>query len=59
MEGTSAVQKVIGVIPDLFDLSTQCFNQVLENPLLLVFFGVSMIGVGLGIFSMLKNTAKG
>lgn len=60
MEGTtSVVEKVIGEVPNLFELANTCFNAVIDNPILLMFFSVGLIGTGLGIFSMLKNTAKG
>lgn len=60
MEGTtSVVDKVIGEVPKLFELANTCFNAVVENPILLMFFSVGLIGTGLGIFAMLKNTAKG
>ncbi len=56
---TSALDSVIGTLPKLFDLAGTCFNEIIENPLLLTFFSVSMIGIGLGVFRMLKNTARG
>lgn len=60
MEGaTTAVQKVNEVIPSLFELANTCFNAVVDNPILLLYFAVGMIGIGLGVFSMLKNTARG
>lgn len=60
MEGTTtALDKVVGVVPDLFELANTTFNAVIENPILLLYFSVGMIGIGLGVFSMLKNTARG
>lgn len=60
MEGTtSVVDKVIAEVPKLFELANTCFNAVIDNPILLMFFSVGLIGTGLGIFAMLKNTAKG
>lgn len=60
MEGTTtnALDQVVGVIPKLFDLAGTCFDAVIANPVLLVFFSIGMIGVGLGVFSMLKRTAR-
>ena len=55
----SVVDKVIGEVPKLFELANTCFNAVIDNPILLMFFSVGLIGTGLGIFSMLKNTARG
>lgn len=61
MEGTAtnALDAVIGVIPDVFKLANTCFDAVVANPVLLLYFAVSMIGIGLGVFSMLKKTARG
>lgn len=56
---TDALDAAIGALPKLFNLATTCFNAVVENPVLLVFFAGSLIGVGLGIFRKLKRTAKG
>ena len=60
MEGTTtnAVDSVIGVIPKLFELAGSCFNAIIENPILLLFFAAGMIGLGLGIFKKLKRTAR-
>lgn len=60
MEGevaVSAVDKVLEVIPGLFNLGNVCFNAILDNPILTLFFGVGMIGVGLGVFKKLKRAA--
>lgn len=60
MEGevtTSALDKVIEVIPEVFDLAGACFNAVIENPVLLLFFSVSLIGIGLSVFRKLRRTA--
>lgn len=56
---TTAVDSVIGIIPKLFELAGDCFDAIIANPVLLVFFSVGMIGVGLGVFKMLKRTARG
>lgn len=58
MEGTSIVDQVISTVPKLFDLAGTCFNAVVENPILLLYFSISMVGVGLGVFRMLKKTAR-
>ena len=55
---TNAVDQVVGVIPKLFDLAGTCFDAVIANPILLLYFSIGMIGVGLGVFSMLKRTAR-
>lgn len=57
LEGTGALEKVMGVVPDLFSLATTCFNAVLENPVLLLYFSPGIIGVGFAIFRKMKRAA--
>ena len=60
MEGTvSVIDKVVEQVPSIFNLAGTCFNAVIENPILLLYFSVGLIGTGLGVFAMMKNTAKG
>lgn len=61
MDGTttSALDSVIQTVPEIFELAGTCINAVLANPILLLFFSVSMIGVGLGVFKMMKRASKG
>lgn len=62
MEGEATVNvldSVIAGVPKVFDLAGTCFNAIVENPILLLFFSVGMIGTGLGVFKKLKRTAKG
>lgn len=54
----NVLDNVINTIPKIFELAGQCFTAVIENPVLLVFFSVSLIGTGLGVFQMMKNTAR-
>lgn len=56
-EGTTGIEAVFEQIPKLFQLATQCFNYILENPILLFFFAISLVGVGLGVFRKLKRAA--
>lgn len=59
-EGTvvvSALDKVLETIPEIFDLAGVCFNEIIENPVLLMFFSVSLIGLGLSVFRKLRRTA--
>lgn len=57
--GADTLDQAIGVLPKLFNLANTCFNAVVENPVLLLFFAGGLIGVGLGIFNKLKRSAKG
>lgn len=59
MEGTTTLDSVLGVVPELFELANTCFQAVIANPILLLYFSIGMIGVGLGVFKMLKRTARG
>ncbi len=56
---TSAMmEKVLDAIPQLFNLAGKCMEQIFENEVLTLFFSVSMVGIGLGIFRKLKRTAR-
>ena len=57
LEGTSALDKVMGVVPDLFSLAGTCFNAVIDNPVLLLYFSPGIIGVGFAIFRKMKKAA--
>lgn len=57
MEGTGVLDKVLSTIPEVFDLAGQCFSAVTENDILVLFFSVSLIGVGLSVFRKLRRTA--
>lgn len=56
LEG-GALDKVLGVVPQLFTLATTCFNAVLDNPVLLLYFSVGLIGIGFAIFRKMKRAA--
>ena len=59
-EGTgSALDQAIEMVPKVVDLGIQCFNAMINQPVLLFFFAVGLVGTGLGVFRMFKNTAKG
>lgn len=57
-EGTTGIlDSVLSNVPKVFDLASTCFNAVTENEVLLLFFSVSLIGVGLSVFRKLRKTA--
>lgn len=60
-DGTSsdALSQAIEQVPKVIELAGSCFEAIVNNPVLLFFFAVGLVGTGLGVFSMLKNTAKG
>lgn len=56
---TNALDAVMEQVPKVIDLAGDCFSAVVGNPVLLFYFAVGMVGIGLGVFSMLKHTARG
>lgn len=56
---TDMLDAVIEQVPKVIELAGTAFNAIVDHPVLLFFFAVGMVGTGLGVFSMLKNTAKG
>ena len=58
-EGANALDQVIGAIPKVIELAGSAFDAIVAHPVLLFFFAVGMVGTGLGVFRMLKRTAKG
>lgn len=58
IESTSALDNVIGTVPKLFELAGTCFTACLENPVLLVFFSASMVGLGFGVFKKMRRSVS-
>ncbi len=56
---SNVLDAVIEYVPKVIDLAGDCFQAIVNNPVLLFYFAVGMVGVGLGVFAMLKNTARG
>lgn len=57
MENTGVLDSVLGAIPEVFELAGICFNEILNNPVLTMFFSVGLIGIGLSVFRKLRRTA--
>ena len=57
--GANIMDKVVGVVPSILNLATTCFNAVVENPITLIYLGVGFVGVGFGIFGMMRKSARG
>lgn len=57
--GSSVMDKVMGVVPTILQLGSTCFEAVVNNEVTLVYVGVTFIGVGFGIFGMMKRSARG
>lgn len=58
MEGTtSAMDKVITAMTDVFELSGTILTQITSNEILLFCFAAGMVGIGIGTFRKLKRAA--
>lgn len=55
---TSGIDAVMGSMDTLVDLTGQVWTLMTSNPLLTLFLAVSLISVGVSVFSMIKNAAK-
>lgn len=48
-------EAINGGISTVIDVFGQCWELMLSNPLIMVFVGSSLIGVGLGVFRKLRR----
>ncbi len=57
MEETAATvgTKVFEATGDLFQIMNLSFDQIVDNPVLMLFLAGSLIGVGIGIFRGLRS----
>lgn len=51
----TAIATITGAIPDVFSLVTTGLGEILKNPILVIPLAVSFIGIGLGVFKMMKS----
>lgn len=58
-EGANSFTKVVDAVPSVIDLSGKCLDAMVENPILVVFIAVGIIGLGLGVFKKMKRAARG
>ena len=49
---------VTAVTETVLPLVTSVFTAITANPLLVVFLGASLLGVGIGVFRRLRSVAK-
>lgn len=54
-ETTNVITSGIDTVIEVFG---QCWDLMLANPLIMVFVGSSLIGVGVGIFRKLKKGVR-
>lgn len=58
MEGGTAMTAIITAMGDAFDLVGTVITKITGQPVLLFLLAASLIPVGLGLFAMLKHTAR-
>ena len=61
MEGAveSAMSDVITSMGDVFDLGGTVVTQITGQPILLFCLAAGLVPIGIGVFSQLKNAARG
>ena len=55
----SAMETVIAAMSDVFTLSGTVVAEITKQPILLFCLAAGLVPVGIGIFSRLKNAARG
>ena len=55
----SAMDTVIAAMSDVFTLSGTVVTEITKQPILLFCLAAGLVPVGIGIFSRLKNAARG
>ena len=55
----SAMETVITAMSDVFTLSGTVVTEITKQPILLFCLAAGLVPVGIGIFSRLKNAARG
>lgn len=55
----TGMEAVIAAMSDVFTLSGTVVEQITKQPILLFCLAAGLVPVGIGIFSRLKNAARG
>lgn len=55
----SAMETIIAAMTDVFTLSGTVVSEITKQPVLLFCLAAGLVPVGIGIFSRLKNAARG
>jgi len=50
------MEAITGAVANVFLIVSQIFTFMLENPLVLLFIGASLIPLGVGIFKAMKDS---
>lgn len=56
---SGGMESVMEAAGELVTWAGELFTVIVENPVLVFYVAAGLVGIGLGIVSMLKNTAKG
>lgn len=59
MEATTGFEAVISSMGTLTTLMGQVWTMMTSNALLTLFLGVSLLGIGVGVFKMISDAARG
>ena len=59
MENTNtmetAITTITGAMPNVFELVKTVLTEVLGNPILVIPLAISFIGIGVGVYKMLRR----
>ena len=60
MDGSTvnAMDTVITAVSDVLDLSGTILTTITTNPILTFIFATGFVGIGIGVFRMLKDAAR-
>ena len=51
----TAITTITGAMPNVFSLVETVLTEVLGNPILVIPFAISFIGIGVGVYKMLRK----
>ena len=51
----TAITTITGSMTQAFSLVSTCFEQILANPILVLYMAVGFIGLGIGVYKMLRS----
>ena len=51
----TAITTITSAIPNVFDLVETALTEILGNPILVIPMAVSFVGIGVGVYRMLRK----
>jgi len=51
----TAITTITGSMSNAFSLVETCFVEILGNPILVLYMAVGFIGLGIGVYKMLRS----